>query len=78
MREWIYGHGDPEGHESEYLERYVRHREDVMGYFAGREEKAFMVLRIMEGEGWDKICTFLGLPVPRDLPFPHLNRTDNA
>ena len=27
------------------------------------------------GDGWDPICTALGLPVP-DAPFPHVNTTD--
>lgn len=24
-------------------------------------------------EGWEPLCTFLGVPVPLDMPFPHLN-----
>ena len=24
-------------------------------------------------EGWDRLCAFLDVPVPKDTPFPHLN-----
>ena len=33
----------------------------------------FLVINIPAGEGWDKLCPFLGLPVP-DAPFPLKNR----
>jgi hypothetical protein len=26
-------------------------------------------------EGWEPLCRFLGVPVPKDMPFPHLNDT---
>jgi hypothetical protein len=26
-------------------------------------------------EGWEPLCRFLGVPVPKDVPFPHLNDT---
>jgi hypothetical protein len=26
-------------------------------------------------EGWEPLCRFLGMPVPKDMPFPHLNDT---
>jgi hypothetical protein len=26
-------------------------------------------------EGWEPLCTFLGVPVPEDEPFPHVNDT---
>jgi hypothetical protein len=25
------------------------------------------------GEGWGPLCSFLGVPVPEDTPFPRLN-----
>ena len=24
-------------------------------------------------EGWGPLCRFLGVPIPADTPFPHLN-----
>jgi hypothetical protein len=26
-------------------------------------------------EGWEPLCAFLGVPVPTDEPFPHVNDT---
>ncbi|MEO3874807.1 sulfotransferase family protein [Nonomuraea sp. B12E4] len=28
-------------------------------------------------EGWEPLCAFLGVPVPADEPFPHLNDSDS-
>lgn len=76
MREWIYGFGDPEGHEEAYLARYVKHNDEVMNYFSGRENRDFLVLRIAQGDGWEKLCPFLGLPVLEGKAFPHRNRSE--
>jgi hypothetical protein len=50
---------------------YQRHIEDVQRYFLDRPQD-LLVLNIVGGEGWDKLCPFLGKPVPA-VPFPHLN-----
>jgi hypothetical protein len=73
MREWIYGAGcgDPTGREDLYVERYERHNREVMAYFADRPSD-LLVLRITEGDGWEKLCPFLGLPVAEG-PFPKTN-----
>jgi hypothetical protein len=71
MREWIYGVGSPRGNEDRYVRRYERHNEEVLAYFAGRPDD-LLVLHLTEGEGWEKLCPFLGKPVPCH-PFPHAN-----
>jgi hypothetical protein len=38
------------------------------------EVPAERLIEWQPGDGWDPICTALGLPVPAD-PFPHLNTT---
>lgn len=76
MREYIYGVGDPLGNESVYLERYRKHNQNVKEYFGSRED--FLVLRITEGEGWDKLCDFLGLPRPPLENFPHSRKRDGS
>jgi hypothetical protein len=78
MREWIYGYGDPRGHESAYVKTYIQHGQDVSEHFSDRTGTDFMIMRIMEGDGWEKVCSFLELPPPRDLPFPHQNRAGNG
>jgi hypothetical protein len=75
MRELIYGegHGSPVGNEDLYLERYRRHNREVLDYFRGRDD--LLVLKLTEGEGWERLCPFLGHSVPR-APFPHANRAE--
>jgi len=72
MREWIYGpgKGDPEGNEAVYVERYERHNREVLDYFRDRPDD--LIVFDIAGDGWEKLCTFLGHPVP-DRPFPWKN-----
>lgn len=52
-------------------EIHDRHHREVEAYFAGRKHD---VLRIETSElGWDPLCAFLELDVPR-VPFPHVNQ----
>jgi len=52
-------------------EAYPRHVDWVLRYFRGREEDLLRI-RICEGDGWEKLCPFLGVPVP-EVPFPSRN-----
>jgi sulfotransferase family protein len=74
MREWIYGPGCPRGNEDVYVARYERHEAEVREYFHARPGD-LLVLRITEGEGWEKLCPFLGKAIPA-ADFPHANRAD--
>jgi hypothetical protein len=71
MRRWIYGPeaGSPVGNEELYVARHQAHVAEVLDHFRDRPG-ALLVLRVVEGEGWDKLCPFLGLPIP-DIEFPH-------
>ena len=71
MRRWIYGPGagSPVGNEELYVERHRRHVEEVMEYFRDRPGD-LLVLRVLEGEGWETLCPFLGQPIP-PVEFPH-------
>ncbi len=71
MRKWIYGMGSPRGNELVYLERYRQHNAEVLDYFRDRPDD-LLVLRITEGDGWEKLSPFLSLPSP-DVTFPFLN-----
>lgn len=50
---------------------YHRHREDVHRYFRDRPQD-LLELDVVAGAGWEKLCRFLGVPVPQQ-PFPKLN-----
>lgn len=78
MREWIYGVGKgfPKGNEELYVARYNRHNNEVLEYFRGRSD--FLVVNLTEGDGWGKLCPYLGKPMP-ELPFPRANvRTEKG
>ena len=50
-----------------YKKKYLEHNERVQ-----REVPAdrLLIMDLTAGDGWDKLCRFLGLPVPA-VPFPH-------
>lgn len=50
---------------------FVAHHERVAAYFAGRDD--LLTFRIAEGDGWERLCPFLGHPV-LDEPFPHRHK----
>ena len=50
---------------------YDQHLTEVTQHFAGRDN-ALLILDICGGEGFEKLCPFLGKPVPTQ-PFPHDN-----
>lgn len=54
----------------EYLiSEYNRHKKEVIEYFNGRSSQ-LLVLDVIGGEGWEKLCKFLNKPIP-NMPFPH-------
>jgi len=55
-----------------WYETYCR---DVMYYFKNRP-KDLLVMNICAGEGWEKLCDFLEVPIP-DVPFPYLNTAES-
>jgi hypothetical protein len=72
MRGWIYGVASPRGNEETYLRRYNRHNEEVREYFRDRHCD-FLEMDFSAGDGWERLCGFLGKPVP-EKPFPHRNK----
>lgn len=75
MREWIYGAGSPKGHETIYISRYCRHNQEVADYFKDRPGD-LLVLKITEGEGWEKLCPFLNKGIPA-IKFPNTNKAQD-
>jgi hypothetical protein len=52
---------------------YYRHHSDVYAHFLGRDNK-LLTLDICAGEGWEKLCPFLGIKEIPDKPFPHRHK----
>lgn len=72
MRKMIYGVGCPKGNEAIYSARYEQHNNEVLDYFSERSDD-LLVLKISEGEGWEKLTPFLGVETRGDA-FPHKNQ----
>ncbi|HXX53057.1 MAG TPA: sulfotransferase [Thermodesulfovibrionales bacterium] len=47
--------------------------QQVSEYFKDRPSD-LLIIDICAGEGWEKLCPFLGVPIPR-VPFPHKNKS---
>ncbi|MFW9788625.1 MAG: sulfotransferase family protein [Candidatus Thorarchaeota archaeon] len=75
MREWIYGVGHPAGHEDIYINRFNKHNRDVQEYFKDRPDD-FLVMNLPAGDGWEKLCRFLGKELP-DVDFPFANKAQD-
>jgi hypothetical protein len=55
-----------------FIAAYNRHHEDVRRYFADRPND-LLEMDITKGDGWEKLCPFLELPIP-DQPFRKANK----
>ncbi|MEX2624532.1 MAG: sulfotransferase family protein [Acidimicrobiia bacterium] len=71
MRTWIYGKGCPKGNEMLYVERFEKHNREVLSHFNERPDD-FLLMDLTVGDGWQKLCPFLGRALP-NVPFPHAN-----
>ena len=72
MRTWIYGAGSPVGHEDIYRERFERHYREVREFFRDKPDQ-LLTMDLAAGDGWEKLCTFLGVSRRPKIPFPHRN-----
>lgn len=49
---------------------YEKHNKNVVNHFAERDD--LLIFNLCDGDGWDRLCPFLGKPVPIEQ-FPNLN-----
>jgi hypothetical protein len=75
MRLWMFGaHADPSASEAarqDWIEAYRGHNAEILDHFGSSGDR-FLVMDIAEGDGWEKLCPFLGAPEPAK-PFPRAN-----
>lgn len=76
VHEWIYGVKRVTGNEDVYIARYEAHNREVMAYFQDRPDD-LLVMDITRGDGWEKLCPFLGKPIP-SLAFPAQNQINKV
>jgi DNA-directed RNA polymerase subunit RPC12/RpoP len=60
-----------EANKDSMIESYLRYNSEVEAYFKGTDQ--LLVMNLEQGDGWEKLCSFLKLPIP-DRDFPHANR----
>jgi hypothetical protein len=70
LRHLAYGAEQPS--EFLYKKRFREHNEQVKAVVP---PERLLVMDVSAGDGWNKLCPFLGLPV-RSEPFPHEHRHD--
>lgn len=51
---------------------YAEHQARVLGFFRDKPAERFLRFDLFAGDGWEKLCRFLGVPTP-DTGFPHRN-----
>jgi hypothetical protein len=54
-----------------WREQFIEHQARVEAYFGGRDD--LLVMRVTDGDGYEQLCPFLGVPVP-ETPFPWRHR----
>ncbi|HKV11291.1 MAG TPA: sulfotransferase [Thermoanaerobaculia bacterium] len=64
-------YGSVEFDRERFLHAYETHRKSVECYFKDRPDD-LLVLDVCGGEGWERLCPFLGVEAP-EAPFPHAN-----
>ena len=69
-------YGSPEFDEDRFRRVCVEHHDSVCAYFSTRPGR-LLVMDICAGDGWEKLCPFLGLAVPLTA-FPRSNRSGDA
>jgi tetratricopeptide (TPR) repeat protein len=60
------------GHEG-YEGAYRAYDRRVRSFFKDKPNDRFLEFSVFEGDGWERLCTFLGRPVP-STPFPWKNK----
>lgn len=71
-RSIAYGHFMPLGKREEHIAIYRRHNSAVRSYFSRRDDKLIEICW-EEGDGWDELCSFIGVPAPQH-ELPHENK----
>ena len=58
---------------SHYIDKYNKHNEEVRDFF---QDKPGQLLEMCfeNGDGWDKLCSYLEVTPPSQVSFPHVNK----
>ena len=64
-------YGSAVAEEKPYKKRFMEHNAAVQSEIPAHR---LLVMDIMAGDGWEKLCPFLGVAIP-DAAFPHSNKS---
>ena len=59
------------GKYQELIDLTYLHDEKINKFF--NDKPNFIRFNVFEGDGWDKLCPFLGCDIP-NAPYPHMNK----
>lgn len=68
-----YGYYRPFGRRAEFCQIYNGHNQEARDFFACHPSQ-FIEFCLEKGDGWEKLCQFLGHPIPH-VSVPHRNKT---
>lgn len=71
-RKYIYGYEFPDDNKDLHIRKYREHNKAVRNFFADKPDQ-FLELCWENGDGWEKLCSFLRLPAP-ERPIPMMNQ----
>lgn len=60
----------------EIIDNHLKKYKEVKDYFKNRPDD-LLIMNICAGDGWEKLCPFLGFPIPKEK-FPHANKTKSS
>jgi hypothetical protein len=68
-----YGYEYPGEYREYFISFYEKHNQEVKDFFAKNAPEKLLTVCWEDGDGWDKICRFLGVEIVTD-EFPHRNK----
>ena len=72
VNEPVFGSTDPSKDESSFLSYYDKFNDELISFFGEKIPKKLLVVSWENGDGWQEVCDFLQVPVPKII-FPHAN-----
>lgn len=71
----IFGIEKLAGNKQKLIDHFMLYNEKIINFFSCHPA-SFTVYDIISGEGWQKLCKFLGVKIPEN-DFPHANKSIN-
>jgi hypothetical protein len=73
-RKILFGYEMPLEAAEYHMDFYVKHNLAVIDYFSDKPDK-LLIVNWEEKADWEPLCSFLGITVIPEIPFPHKNKS---